>query len=297
MSATRAKAKARKAARAKARQEVGTVVAFPFGGKWGKGSKGKGKKGGRKGKRGGKKGGGKKGGGKLGKGTCRMCHEQGHWGNECPTLVNQVSAQQGQQQAGRGQFGGNGSLNITYLNSGQDGKRTSSSTASTTSALPSSASAAVRQVRMYHVATPPEVYPEQSEVDSQEGEDWWTAKTCMVQDISIASDGEEGTPFPGDALYEWYNGKVENVRAVHWQDPQLIVLDSGADVSLLPQSMSSCGSRSGHSGAILEDAQGGRLNTFGRRLAQVEFQLDDVALIQDDFLVATVQNPLSALAE
>ena len=145
---------------------------------------------------------------------------------------------------------------------------------------------------MYHVETPPEVYPEQFEVESQEDEDWWTAQACMVRDISIASDGDGEFSPSGDALYDWYNEGVDGVRAVQWPDPQLIVLD----VSLLPQSMSSCGSRSGHSGAILEDAQGGRLSTFGRRLAQVEFQLEDnVALIQDDFLLATVQNPLISL--
>ena len=84
------KGKGKKGNEGKGKKGSWSNGSFPFGGKWGKGSKGKGKKGGRKGKHGGKKGGGKKGGGKLGKGTCRICHEQGHWGNECPTLVNQL---------------------------------------------------------------------------------------------------------------------------------------------------------------------------------------------------------------
>ena len=56
----------------------------------------------------------------------------------------------------------------------------------------------------------------------------------------------------------------------------LIVLDSGADadISLLPQSMASCGSSSGSGRAVLEDAQGGRLMTYGKKLAQIECEGD-----------------------
>ena len=50
----------------------------------------------------------------------------------------------------------------------------------------------------------------------------------------------------------------------------LIVLDSGADISLLPQAMAGCGRPSASGKAVLEDAQGGRLQTFGKKLAQIE---------------------------
>ena len=68
---------------------------YGYGGKQGgKTSKGKGKKG--KGKKG-KKGKSKYGCNGTGKGggqdrnTCRICGQQGHWGNECPNKANTVT--------------------------------------------------------------------------------------------------------------------------------------------------------------------------------------------------------------
>ena len=51
---------------------------------------------------------------------------------------------------------------------------------------------------------------------------------------------------------------------------QLVVLDSGADISLLPYHLSGCGVEKPGGHAILEDAQGERLKTFGRRSARVD---------------------------
>ena len=46
--------------------------------------------------------------------------------------------------------------------------------------------------------------------------------------------------------------------------------------------------------AVLEDAQGGRLRTYGRRSAQVEVEGkdNDLIVIEDDFIVASVPKPI-----
>jgi len=78
---------------------------------------------------------------------------------------------------------------------------------------------------------------------------------------------------------------------------QLVVLDSGADISLLPYHLSGCGIQKHGGHAILEDAQGERLKTFGRRSARVEREglNNDLVVIEDDFIVASVQSPLISL--
>ena len=82
------------------------------------------------------------------------------------------------------------------------------------------------------------------------------------------------------------------------QEKMLIVLDSGADCSVLPKAMASRGQpQDGGGKAILEDAQGTQLKTYGRKLAQVERDLGMAGsvIIKDDFLVASVQTPLVSL--
>ena len=135
---------------------------YGFGGKsFGKTPKGKGKSKG-KGKKG-KKGKGKQFGGK-GKGspdrnTCRICGQQGHWGNECPNKANAVTT----------------SNNTTYVDSeiassaGGKIQGSGSSMASTTATRPQ-----IRQVKMYHVATPrAEQSPALFDLKSEEGDGWW----------------------------------------------------------------------------------------------------------------------------
>ena len=78
---------------------------------------------------------------------------------------------------------------------------------------------------------------------------------------------------------------------------QLVVLDSGADISLLPYHLSGCGTPRPGGHAVLEDAQGERLQTFGKRSARVECEglNNDLAVIEDDFIVASVQSSLISL--
>ena len=51
--------------------------------------------------------------------------------------------------------------------------------------------------------------------------------------------------------------------------------------------------------AVLEDAQGGRLRTYGRRSAQIEVEGrgNDLVIIEDDFVVSSVKCPLVSLGK
>ena len=87
-----------------------------------------------------------------------------------------------------------------------------------------------------------------------------------------------------------------HIRAIQMDTKQLIVLDSGADISLLPYHMWKKGKPTKMLKAVLEDAQGEKVQTFGKRLAQIECDVGDgVVIIEDDFIVASVQSPLISM--
>ena len=293
---------------------------IPFGGKYGnqKGGKNKGKS---KGKKGGKhKGKGKSGKGKSGKGkgynnqnhnACRLCGQVGHWGNECPTSngVNQVNENQNSAASAETTSVGGATSRRTSIGSG------STTSSQTTATRPGN----FRRVKLYNVATPPITTPECFEMESVDGEEEWFS-TCMVKSVDVEwfsmDGGEIDEPYNQcneNALYQWYGdcnhqfdrlhvSKEEimdryHVRAVPMMDPQLIVLDSGADTSLLPKTMCEKGFGKRLGKTVLQDAQGARLETFGKRSAQLECEGNgsDLVVIEDDFVVASVQSPLISL--
>ena len=286
---------------------------IPYGKSYGKGkskSKHKGKKG--KSKNKGKQSSKGKGYGNGNNSTCRLCGQQGHWGNECPNR-NNVSQVNDQSGAAQGQSGDAASVGGTTST-----RRTSVGSASTTSQSTTSRASNVRRVKLYSIATPPISGPEIYELESNEdGEEWYS--TCMVRSVDYevfnmaVGDEAEGEEWKSDPLYGWYGNishdfdKVKisadddvdwyHVRAVPLQDAQLIVLDSGADISLLPKSMCEKGTSRRLGKTVLQDAQGSRLETFGKRSAQLECEScsEDLVVIEDDFIVASVQAPLISL--
>ena len=303
----------------KSKGKKGSWFGVPYGGKYGGGQKGGGKS---KSKNKGKKGGKNKGKGKQQKGkgygggsnnTCRICGQYGHWGNECPlrSQVNQVN------NAGNASGEAQGVPDSTSATGSLPTRR--ASTASTASTSLSSTSKAVRLVKMYHVATPPAEHPEIYEVNSNFGDgdadDWYVRMVADTTTLWFRMDAGD-TDQPGDVcwsndpLMDWYHGRsctldrcqsgrdedeIYHVRAV--PAGQLVVLDSGADISLLPYHLSGCGIPKPGGRTILEDAQGERLQTFGRRSARVECEglNNDLVIIEDDFIVASVQSPLISL--
>ena len=294
----------------KTKGKKGGWFGMPFGGKYGggKNSKGKGKQKGKKGKEKGKQKGKGYGGNNN---VCRLCGQAGHWGNECPNKgnVSQVNLSQAQDQPAGQVVGG-------------DGASTTGSSiprrASTASTVSSQSSSKVRMVKMYNVATPPQSQPACYELRSDGGdsEDWYSVRMVSTACFNMAAQDEasdDSVREENDGLMKWYNDQnspmdqvhvgedvdVYHIRAVPLQDGQLIVLDSGADISLLPYSMADRGQDGGRrfSRTVLEDAQGGRLQTFGRRSAQIEVEDrgNGLVVIEDDFVVSNVRCPLVSL--
>eukprot|EP00435_Cladocopium_sp_Y103_P046207 s2986_g13.t1 len=215
---------------------------IPYGGKsYGHGkskSKHKGKKG--KSKNKGKQSYKGKGHGSGNNNTCRLCGQQGHWGNECPNRnnVSQVNEQGGAAQGQPVDAASDGGTTST--------RRTSVGSASTTSQSTTSRASNVRRVKLYNVATPPNSGPEIFELESiADVEEWYS--TCMVRSVdyevfnmATGDEADGGEEWRDDPLYGWYGNighdfdKVKSsadddvdwyhVRAVPLQDSQLIVL-------------------------------------------------------------------------
>lgn len=290
----------------------GGWIPFGYGGGKGLGkqNKGKGKSKG-KGKKG-KKGKGKTPGGGKGKAghdrnACRVCGQQGHWGNECPNkaqTVTNVTAP---------------SVAESEIASSAGGKARASGS-SVASTATTTARPQVRQVRMYHVATPREEMssPVVYDIQSEGGDSWLYDDQYQVNVVSFAmdvedSEDEEKEACQLDRTTRWYldislrryvltqkpreEEETFNIFMVQQlEEKSLIVLDSGADISILPQSMASRGRARLPGKAILEDAQGGRLRTFGKKVAQVECEgIHETVLIEDEFVIASVQTPLISL--
>ena len=89
---------------------------------------------------------------------------------------------------------------------------------------------------------------------------------------------------------------VRTVEQMSQEEAQWIVLDSGADVSLLPFSHGSAGVDSGTPKSHLEDAQGQKLRVGGMRQAELEFEhvleRDQGCSVTESFIVSDVTNIL-----
>ena len=267
----------------------------------GKGAKGKGKRkgGGKKGYKGqGKKGKsngkGKKGGKQKGleRDVCRICGGTGHWGNECPQ--RQVRAVQ-EQTSGQESVG----YGSTYAPSTASYNPSQAAPSYRSDARQPVQQPQVRRVNLYHIATPPETVPEIYELHSDAGDDDEFYSIRMVSDVSANVSK--------DCFYDWLDGRVFHpneqcaIRAVshvpgdHAGD--WIILDSGADVSLLPNSYGDVGIPVTHRNLQLEDAQGGSLAVAGMRRADVHVLgiNGQSTVINEEFVLSNVTSVLLSL--
>ena len=126
----------------------------------------------------------------------------------------------------------------------------------------------------------------------------------------MCSEDEEDAIFLGmsDSLMLWwydFNDSL-HVRAVSSSHPvsgkaTQIVLDSGADVSLLPRNMRYAGQsfRSALSNMRVSDAQGSRIRVDDERAVTLEFTGHNGMPVQitEKFLVADVTSPLLAIGK
>ena len=127
-------------------------------------------------------------------------------------------------------------------------------TASTFSSQPTPASKMIRMVQMHNVSTPPSSQPERFEIQSEaaDEEGWFSVRMveCPIFDMAASEDVQSSVGEEHDALLEWHSNKdspldqihkngldVYHVRAAPLQNGQLVVLDFGADISLLSYNM------------------------------------------------------------
>ena len=258
-------------------------MAWGFGRGRGKGnSKGKGKKGkGRgkgKGKNKGKKGQGKT---KAGPNQCSICFGYGHWSRECPRRMEVNQVQQAtfgpcQQQVGPAQpqqyvpYPGQ-----AFQPPGPPGHQlpaTGSTAAASSSRPPPSSSTGSTVRRIFHIGPPT---PSSSPSSSM----YRDGSVRMVQ------------------LEEVSEEEYINLATQEEGDEEWVILDSGSDVSLLPNRfLADEGSDRSHA---LRDCQGGALAVVGTR--STDLQVQDVSgesvVLRHQFVVGEVTTSLISLGQ
>ena len=198
-------------------------------------------------------------------------------------------------------------------------RSTTSSVYSSTTASTGGGRAGVRRVKMYHVATPPDVYPEEfamseiSEADSWRSSRWGSIRMISLvnkpieayeifdtDDVQVDADS-----LADDAFYEWLSQQEQesfHVRMVqNSEHEEWVVLDSGADLSLLPSGTEAGVELSQVPSLRLEDAQGKAVKVQQLRKAQLSLvqafprEHMDECVLDEEFVVANVTNPLLSL--
>ena len=189
-----------------------------------------------------------------------------------------------------------------------------SSSASTTTTRPASskstAKPTVRQISMFHTGDEPVSYPEVFELDEDEEEieiEYFgrILRVTETEEFCLSSGEESETePEERDPLLDWYLGReplqaqeVLTVRAIgeeFFQESDLheriqVILDSGADVSLVPSWLGKEGTALKVRPSSIQDAQGKPISTEGRRMLNLTFfdEAGSSCRIQEAFTVAS----------
>ena len=173
---------------------------------------------------------------------------------------------------------------------------------------------------VWHVGTPTSQRPELFTLSEASDNDDWTAWNVRTVTLSSSpelfdlTDEEDGACcvdagcLTDDPFYLWLSNdsdvrepqvEVHHVRAVEQKqsvEGEWIVLDSGADVSLIPSDRLNVGSEIAAPQLFLEDAQGNSLRVGGMREAQVEFlnSIPETSMccLCEDFIVSDVTHVL-----
>ena len=266
----------------------------PKGGKEGKGKEfswGKGEKG--------KKGKGQ-GGGKLHPEACRICGKHGHWGNEC-WMKDKVR-------------------NVNDSSSSSS-SITSPAPSTTSSAAPSSVkrvfNLAENDLHNVPLTTVYEMESDTSEVYSVAASDWW-CRMVQCYDLCMDDGEQEVIECPLSAyevhdltMFDAYKADQDwvssaQVRGVKQRNRACasslvegsfhqVVLDSGADLSVMPRAWLEAGVGVRNEGGLsvrMMDAQGGIMPNFGSRCVTLDL---GQACVQEVFHASDVDAPLLSL--
>ena len=181
-------------------------------------------------------------------------------------------------------------------------------TSSTTTASSGNERRVVRQVKMFHMGTPPSTLPEAFEVCTSEEEEIELQWCRVVQEFSLT----EGELPEGDVRVDGWQAwreidflesdsdvQVRMVQETLGYEDEWVILDSGADLSLLPQRLRSRGKPIAVPNLQVSDAQGGSLPIRDMRRVVLSADWSDLSgvMIQEDFAVTNVKSILLSLGK
>ena len=232
----------------------------------GRGFKGKGKdKGKQKGKKGKSKGknkGKNKSKGKLGQNQCSECLQYGHWARDCPNKMRVNQVEQSEQVPQQAQQPSQGQAQFP---GGQRGP--CSSTAA------SSSNSTVRGV--FNIGLP-----------SLSSESMASGSVRVIFEEVVEEIIEENL--------------VNNIEEMNYNEmeEEVVILDSGSDVSLLPKRHQR-NLEGSTLGCMLQNCQGGTLEVAGVKRAELHVQArgGQGAVLQHRFVVGDVQSCIMSLGE
>ena len=176
---------------------------------------------------------------------------------------------------------------------------------------------------MCHIGEQPDTFPEQFELDEDEEEIEinYFGRILRIEEYSL-SDDEEHLVEEQDLLFQWYSGELDEIEYLSEQKQPMyvrmiserffedspvrqqieVILDSGADASLLPLWLAKEGTplkKNSNNHGGLQDAQGNRIPQKGLRLLTLTFvkpsrngEPPSMCRITEAFIVADVLNPL-----
>ena len=162
---------------------------------------------------------------------------------------------------------------------------------------------------MFHMGTPPSTLPEAFEVCTSEEEELELQWCRVVQEFPLTENELSEANVRGDGWQTWHELEFleseSDVQVRMVQEPQghdddeWVILDSGADLSLLPQRLRGRGKPIDVPNLQVSDAQGGSLPIRDMRRVALSTEWSDLSgvMIQEDFAVTNVKSILLRLGK
>ena len=264
------------------------------------------------------------GGGAPNADLCHYCHKPGHYEANCRLKQRDMQggnirqAQQDDQQ----------SVAPSSASTAVPSAASTRTTSTSSQQLPRKPNPTTRQVSMYHIGEQPDTLPERFELDEDEEEleIQYLGRILRVEEYSL-SDYEDHSADEKDPLFRWYSRELDEVEYLFEQKQPMcirmisehffedspvhqqieVILDSGADASLIPLWLAKEGTplkKTSNNLGGLQDAQGNRIPQKGLRLLTLTFvnpsrngEPPSMCRITEAFIVADVLNPLLAIGK
>ena len=262
-----------------------------------------------------------KGKGNVLAGVCHYCGKPRHYESQCRKKERDLGGVREVQEEDEKSSAGGSSAAASIATT----MRTANSSSSAAQAKASAAGTrSVRQIAMYHMAEPEEDSKLFHLDEGEEEDDDYTVdyfgRVLRIEEFSLCdSDSDcvsaceesacDGQQQEGDdPVMSWWMSEESAIRAVQkvknvcLEDHLRIevILDSGADVSLLPLRLApGRATSSKKNNARLQDAQGNKITCAGKQMVSlILFDCEgEPVCIQEEFIIADVVNPLLAVGK